>query len=69
MSKSSKACGYTGHMHIMDRVNSTKAMYESNKAKSHKIHENRSEHHPKHKEAYPEVAAEARAQEKCTCKK
>jgi len=69
MSKSSKSCGYTGHMHVMDRVNSTKTMYQSGQAKSHGMDSPNLEKHPKHKSAYPEVAAEARAQGSCTCKK
>lgn len=78
MAKSSKSCGYTGHMRIMDRVNNTKTMYQSNQAKSHK-QDNNVKQHPKHQVAYPEAAAEARAEQeiskrdqirgKCNCNK
>lgn len=54
MSKSSKSCGYTGHMHTMNRVNQTKAQYDSQVAK---VHENQ---HQSNK---------AEKQDKCTCPK
>lgn len=71
MAKSSKSCGYTGHMRVMDRVNNTKSTFESNNAKSHGLGEGVAESHPKHKVAYPEVTAEARAsiRGKCNCSK
>jgi hypothetical protein len=69
MSKSSKSCGYTGHMRIMDKVNNTKAAYQSEQAKSHGMDSAQLEKHPKHKIEYPEVSAQARAQAKCNCKK
>lgn len=71
MSKSSKSCGYTGHMRVMDRVNNTKSAFQSNNAKSHGLREGLAESHPKHNVEYPEVAAEARAsiRGKCNCSK
>jgi Fe-S cluster assembly iron-binding protein IscA len=53
MSKSSKSCGYTGHMKTMNRVNETKIDYESNRSKSHQS---------------LQIAAEQRAQAHCGCK-
>ena len=68
MSKSSKSCGYTGHMKVMNRVNETKADYKSNRSKSHEAQQFAGQGHLKHKADYPEVAAELRAQAKCNCK-
>ena len=69
MAKSSKSCGYTGHMRVMDRVNSTKTDFQSGQAKSHQADSPQVAHHSKHKQAYPEVAAEARALAKCNCER
>ena len=69
MAKSSKSCGYTGHMRVMDRVNSTKIDYQSGQAKSANAGSAQVVHHSKHKQAYPEVAAEARALAKCNCER
>ena len=68
MSKSSKSCSYTGHMKTMNRMNETKEMYSSNQAKTHGLSNGASASHAKHKEDYPEVAAEQRAQAKCGCR-
>ncbi len=67
MSKSSKSCGYTGHMHVMDRVNDTKKDFQAGQTKSHGADSAQVANHPKHSVAYPEVAAEARALAKCNC--
>ncbi len=67
MSKSSKSCGYTGHMRIMNRVNETKKDYQSEQAKSCGLDNSRGENHQKHTVAYPEVSSEARIQAKCNC--
>jgi len=71
MSKSSKSCGYTGHMRVMNKVNNNKEAFQSGQAKSHGFDSPNLEQHPKHKVAYPEVAAEARAgiRGKCNCNK
>ncbi len=69
MSKSSKSCSYTGHMHVMNRVNQTKEAYASNHAQSQGLHNNVKQEHLKHKAVYPEVQAQANAQAKCSCKK
>lgn len=53
MSKSSKSCGYTGHMKTMNRVNETKIDYASNQSKLHQSQQ---------------VAAKQRTQEHCGCK-
>lgn len=69
MSKSSKECGYTGHMHVMDRVNSTKAMHESNQAKALEKHQQAPQAHSKHKMDYPEVQQQTQSLHRCICKK
>lgn len=69
MAKSSKSCGYTGHMHTMNKVNENKIVYQSGKAQSCGMQESMPAQHAKHKSDYPEVAAEQRAQAKCNCKK
>jgi len=68
MSKSSKSCGYTGHMKTMNRVNETKEIYSSNQAQAHGLNNNAPQGHAKHKTDYPQVAAEQRAQASCGCK-
>jgi len=69
MSKSSKSCGYTGHMRVMNKENVTKNSFQSGQAKSHGMDTPNLTTHPHHKVEYPEVQAEARAEKKCTCKK
>jgi len=39
MSKSSKACKYTGKMHIMNRQNMTKTIFEGHQNELHQVHE------------------------------
>lgn len=58
-------------MRIMNKVNNNKEVFQSGQAKSHDMDSANLEQHPKHKVAYPEVAAEARAgiRGKCNCKK
>ena len=68
MSKSSKSCGHTGQMHVMNKVNGAKERYESNRAKSYSMDSANLERHPKHAVVYPEIQAEANSQTKCTCK-
>ena len=71
MAKSSKSCGYTGHMRAMNQTNDNKMAYQSEKAKSAGMDSPNLEKHPKHKVNYPEVAAESRAaiRGKCNCSK
>jgi len=53
----------------MDRVSSTKTDYQSGQAKSANAGSSQVAHHSKHKQAYPEAAAEARALAKCNCER
>lgn len=69
MSKSSKSCGYTGHMRIMNKENPTKNMYQSKQAKSHNCNDAVAGGHTHCKAVYPEVQAEVNAQQKCGCRK
>lgn len=63
MSKPSKSCKYTGHMHIMNRINKNKIDYQSGQSSTGTFDQPDLEKHPKHKQSYPEE------QNKCTCKK
>lgn len=59
MTKSSKSCGYTGHMNIMNKKNYTKASYTAQHAQQKGLQEHMMQQHPHSKMPYPE--------EKCTC--
>ena len=75
MTKSSKACSYTGHKSVMNG-NITKERFETERAKAQLQQAKSGDFHAgsagthHNKVAYPEVqAAQARAEKKCTCKK
>ncbi len=68
MSKSSKSCGYTGHMKTMNKINETQEIYSSQQAKNHGLKNSQSQSHVRHKADYPEVIAKQRAQASCGCK-
>ena len=65
MSKSSKSCGYTGHMHVMNKVNQTKEDFNAEKSKSCRLQQQQSAQHCHSKQAYPE---EKNRCDQCSCK-
>ncbi|MBP6869333.1 hypothetical protein KBC04_00395 [Candidatus Babeliales bacterium] len=65
MSKSSKSCKYTGHMHVMNKENHTKEDFSADKAKSCAMQHKPTEQHCHHKRAYPEEQTRCT---QCSCK-
>lgn len=69
MSKSSKSCGYTGHMRTENRTHANKTARTAQESMQHGLHGVGIHQHCHHKLDCLQCAAQSKLHVSCTCKK